>query len=313
MMLNRGQLVAEISRAVIARLRERGRTGPAPGEAPWAALLDSPGAVSIKEEIVRVGHKLWQRQYVDGNGGNISYRLTEGAVICTPTLRSKADLGPEDLVLVDLEGNRLAGPAARTSEILLHLTIYKAVPRAKAVVHCHPPHATAYAITGHVPPTGILPEFEVFVGGVAIAPYETPGTKQFAETVLPFVDRHNSILLANHGVVCWADTPTHAEWYAEILETYCRTLAIAQQLGVPVVTIPADKAGDLLAIKQRLGFPDGHSAADEPLDYGPCNPEGVTAASPPSPAAAAPLGRDEIESIVRSVTNAVVEQLETES
>ena len=133
-----------------------------------------------------------------------------------------------DLCLVDLDGQPAGGHRApRTSEILLHLEIYKAVPEAKAVVHCHPPHATAYAITGRVPPSGIIPEFDVFVGAVALAPYETPGTKKFAETVLPFVKNYNTVLLGNHGIVCWADTVTHAEWYAEVLETYCWTLTIA--------------------------------------------------------------------------------------
>jgi L-fuculose-phosphate aldolase len=220
------------------------------------ALFHSPEATVIKEEICAVGRKLWQRSYVDGNGGNISCRIGENAVICTPTLLSKADVKPEDLCLVDLEGNQLAGVLKRTSEVYLHLEIFKTVPQAKAVVHCHPPHATAYAITGCVPPTPVIPEFDVFVGKVAITPYETPGTKKFAETVLPFVRDHNTILLGNHGIVCWADTPTHAEWYAENLETYCWTLLISRQLGVPYVKIPAEKEQDLLNIKKRLGLPD---------------------------------------------------------
>ena len=148
-------------------------------------------------------------------------------MICTPTLVSKYDLTPEDLCLVDLEGKQVAGIKPRTSEIFLHLEIYKEVPEAKSVVHCHPPHATAYAITGRVPPNLVIPEFEVFVGKVAISPYETPGTTKFAQTVLPFVRDHNTVLLANHGIVCWADTVTHAEWYAEVLETYCWTLMLA--------------------------------------------------------------------------------------
>ena len=194
---------------------------------PLEALFNSPEAERIKAEIVATGKKLWHRQYVDGNGGNISYRIGPNEVICTPTLCSKYDLTPELICLVDLEGNQLAGSAARTSEIFLHLEIYKAVPEAKGVVHCHPPHATAYAITGRVPPSGIVPEFDVFVGAVALTPYETPGTKRFAETVLPFVQNYNTVLLGNHGIVCWADTVTHAEWYAEVLETYCWTLTIA--------------------------------------------------------------------------------------
>jgi len=232
-----------------------------PGSAP-AKLFASPEAEAAKAEIIAVGRKLWQRQYVDGNGGNISFRLGENAVICTPTLVSKADLRPEDLCLVDFEGRQVAGARARTSEILMHTEIYKAVPEAKAVVHCHPPHATAYAITGRVPPTCVIPEYEVFVGNVALTRYETPGTQEFADAVLPFVRKHNTVLLANHGIVCWADTVTHAEWYAEVLDTYCWTLMLASQLGAPITHIPEEKAADLLAIKKRLGLPDARLDGD---------------------------------------------------
>jgi L-fuculose-phosphate aldolase len=219
-------------------------------------LFSTPEAEAIKKEICAVGRKLWTRQYVDGNGGNISYRIGPNEVICTPTLVSKFDLTPEDLSLVDLEGNQIAGTKPRTSEIFLHLEIFKAVPEAKACVHCHPPHATAYAITGRVPPNMIIPEVEVFIGKVAISPYETPGTEAFAQTVLPFVKQHNTVLLANHGIICWADTVTHAEWYAEVLETYCTTLMLAAQLGVPISYISEQKGSDLLDIKKKLGLPD---------------------------------------------------------
>jgi len=222
----------------------------------YTRVFDSSEARASKEEICAVGRKLWQRQYVDGNGGNISCRIASDAVICTPTLLSKFDLTPEDLCLVDLEGNQIAGQRPRTSEIFLHLEIYKAVPEAKAIVHCHPPHATAYAITGRVPPSRVVPEYEVFIGKVAIAPYETPGTPAFAQTVLPFVKQHNTVLLSNHGIVSWADTVTHAEWNAEVLDTYCWTLMLAAQLGAPVSFISQEKASDLLAIKKRLGLPD---------------------------------------------------------
>jgi len=221
-----------------------------------ARLLNSPEVQAIKEEICAVGKKLWSRMYVDGNGGNISHRIGPNEVICTPTLVSKYDLKPEDLCLVDLEGNQLAGSRARTSEIFLHLEIYKAVPEAKAVLHCHPPHATAYAITGRVPPSRVVPEYEVFVGKVAVTPYETPGTPAFAQTVLPYAKLHNTILLGNHGIVCWADTVTHAEWYAEVVDTYCWTLMLAAQLGAPISYISHEKAADLLALKKRLGLPD---------------------------------------------------------
>jgi len=289
------------------------------------ALFNSPEAERIKAEIVRTGKKLWHRQFVDGNGGNISYRLGPNEVLCTPTLCSKYDLTPELICMVDLDGKQIAGSAARTSEIFLHLQIYKTVPEAKGVVHCHPPHATAYAIAGRVPPSGIVPEFDVFVGAVALAPYETPGTQRFAETVMPFVKNYNTVLLGNHGIVCWADTVTHAEWYAEVLETYCWTLTIAAgQLGVPVGRIPAAKTEDLLNIKRRLGLPDPRLTPDlcplaEPED--PDAPsEGITL-MPPRPCACAladsPMcgaragggGDVDAEAVVRDVTEAVMAAL----
>src|ERR1039458_2125762 len=104
-------------------------------------LFTTPEAEAVKLEICAVGRKLWDRSYVDGNGGNISYRIGPNEVICTPTLVSKHDLTPADLCMVDLEGVQVAGKKPRTSEILLHLEIYKAVPEAKACVHCHPPQA----------------------------------------------------------------------------------------------------------------------------------------------------------------------------
>ena len=225
-------------------------------DAVAAAIYDSPAGASIKEEIIRVGRKLWERQYVDGNGGNISYRIAQKYVICTPTMCSKGDLVTEDLSLIDLENVRLCGERPHTSEILLHLEIYKAVPQARAVIHCHPPHATAYAITGQMPQGNVIPEQEVFVGPLVVTPYETPGTKKFAETVLPYARRHNTILLGNHGIVCWADTVTHAEWLVEIVDTYCRTIMLASSLSSPIKSFAADKIADLLEIKRKLGLPD---------------------------------------------------------
>jgi L-fuculose-phosphate aldolase len=275
-------------------------------------LFYSPEAEAIKAEIVATGKKLWQRQYVDGNGGNISYRIGPNAVICTPTLCSKADLKTDELCLVDLEGNELLG-ASRTSEIFLHLQIYKEVPQAKAVVHCHPPHATAYAVIGRVPPSSVIPEFDVFVGSVACTPYETPGTQKFAETVVPYIRNYNTVLLGNHGIVCWADTVTHAEWYAEVLETYCWTLTIAAQLGGPVGQIPQEKEADLLEIKKRLGLPDPRfNAVECRLAEIPPPEPGSIVLAPPPPCVydEKPIGAEDVESVVRDVTAAVMAALD---
>jgi L-fuculose-phosphate aldolase len=289
----------------------RGGKPASNGSGPIHDLFHSPEAEAVKEEICNVGRKLWQRQYVDGNGGNISYRIGPNAVICTPTLLSKADLRPQDLCMVDLEGKQLAGGRPRTSEILMHLEIYKEVPEAKGVVHCHPAHATAYAIVGRVPPTCVIPEYEVFIGKVALSPYETPGTAEFARTVIPFVKTHNTVLLGNHGIVCWGDTVTHAEWYAEVVDTYCWTLMLASQLGSPVSHIAGDKAADLLAIKKKLGLPDPrHDDKECAICDIPAIP-GSIAMEPQTRGAAPALRSADIEAIVQAVTDRVLAALQT--
>jgi len=263
---------------------------PKPDELSPSAISSSFEAESLRAEIIRVGRKLWERQYVDGNGGNISCRLGTKYVLCTPTMMSKRDMEPADICLSDMDGNIVAGDRLRTSELLLHLEIYRANPRARAVVHCHPPYATAFSLTGTPPPVGLISEYEIFIGPAALARYETPGTHAFAETVLPFVQNHNTILLANHGVVCWSDTVTHAEWLTEILESYCKTCVIAKQIGKPLIYIPDDKIQEILALKRKLGFPDARMA---PL--------------PAPDAVSAPVNR-ELEKLVRQVVSRLEER-----
>lgn len=274
-------------------------------------LFHSPHAQAIKEEIVRTGKKLWARQYVDGNGGNISARISPEHVICTPTLYSKGDLTVEDLCLVDLNNQQLCGDLPQTSEIRLHLEIYRLVPQAKAVIHCHPPYATAHAIAGIVPQGNLVPEQEVFVGPVALTPYETPGTSEFARTIAPVVKQHNTILLANHGVVCWADTVTHAEWYVEVVDTYCKTVMIAAQLRSPLTEIPFDKVQDLLRLKQRLGLPDVRlpiEPAAERLDMAAFANSSCKAASAEGSTSKPASG--EVEQLTAKLTSEIMSYLE---
>lgn len=234
-------------------LREQSLPG---GEASPLSAYNSTEAAETREKILAAGRKLYQREYVDGNAGNISARLGDRYVLCTPTRVSKGEMTAEDLCLSDLDGNIVAGNRARTSEIFLHLEIYAHQPEARAVVHCHPPYATAFALTGSAPDAGYHSEYETMIGPAAVAPFETPGTQAFAATVRPFVRDHNTILLANHGIVCWADTVEHAEWLVETFETYCRTWLIARQIGRPLVPIPPAKIMEILEIKRCMGLPD---------------------------------------------------------
>ena len=122
------------------------------------------------------------------------FRLSENEVLCTPTMICKGFMKPDDLCTVDMEGKQLSGRRKRTSEVLLHLAIMKERPDVKSVVHCHPPHATAFAVAREPIPQCVLPEVEVFLGDVPITRYETPGGQNFADTMLPFVkkvERHH--------------------------------------------------------------------------------------------------------------------------
>ena len=220
------------------------------------AFFNSPQIHELKEQLCDVGRRLWQRAYVDGNGGNIAIRVGEDIALCTPTLVSKGFMKPDDMCLVDLEGNQLAGSKKRTSEILMHLQIMKRQPRAVATVHCHPPYSTGFAVAGVEPPTCMIPEYEVF-SSVAIAPYRTPGTPEMGKLVADLVDKHNTILMANHGVVAWSHNNVEDAYFKmEILEAYCRTVLVASQLGKPVQTMTSSQLQDLLKIKQSLGIPD---------------------------------------------------------
>jgi len=281
-------------------------------KAELEAFFNSPKIHELKLQICDIGRRLWQRAYVDGNGGNIAIRVAEDVALCTPTLVSKGFMKPEDMCLVDLEGNQLAGTKKRTSEILMHLQIMKRQSRAVATVHCHPPYSTAFAVAGVEPPTCMIPEFEVFAS-VATAPYRTPGTPEMGKLVADLVDKHNTILMANHGVVSWSHNDVEDAYFKmEILEAYCRTVLVASQLGRPVKTMTAPQLQDLLKIKQSLGIPDPRFGLKECelCDNDGWRP-GVTCAVPNNSngnGAPAAAPDPEAEALVRVITDQILSQ-----
>ncbi|MCE2806419.1 MAG: class II aldolase/adducin family protein, partial [Gemmataceae bacterium] len=168
---------------------------------------------------------------------------------------SKGYMKPEDICKVDNKGNQLAGKRKRTSEVLLHLSIYNQRPDINAVVHCHPPHATAFAVAHEPIPKCVLPEVEVFLGEVPIAVYETPGAQAFADTVAPYAKDCNTILLANHGTITFGPDLENAYFNTEIIDSYCRILILSRQLG-RVNYFTEQQTRELLALKKRLGYDD---------------------------------------------------------
>lgn len=209
---------------------------------------------NLREQICEIGRRLYARGYAAANEGNLSCRLSPDEVLCTPTLICKGFMEPDDLCVVDLDGRQRRGQRPATSEIRLHIEVYRGNVEASAVVHCHPPHATAFAVSGQEIPTGIHPEAEVFLGVVPTAPYETPGTWDFAATIRPFLRTANTVVLRNHGTVSWSATLERAYWQTEILDSYCRLLILARQAG-NVARLPPAKVEALLELRAQFGMP----------------------------------------------------------
>ena len=209
----------------------------------------------LKEEICDIGRRIYNKGFAAANDGNISYRFDENRVLCTPTQICKGFMKPDDLCVVDMEGNQISGQRKRTSEIMLHLTIMKRRPEVKSIVHCHPPHATAFGIAREAIPQCVLPEVDIFMGDVPIAKYAIPGGQDFADTILPFVDKTNIVVQANHGTVSWGPTVERAYWLTELLDAYCRILLISRDLG-NINYFTRNEAEDLLELKQQLHIDD---------------------------------------------------------
>ena len=136
-------------------------------------FFHSPEIMKLKDEMIRVARKMWQRNMVDGNGGNITVRVGDNLVLCTPTLRSKGEVQADEIALIDLEGNQKAGWRKRTSEANTHLAIMKVQPKCKSVIHGHPPYSTAFAVARVEPPTCLCSEVEVFTGAIRLVEYHT--------------------------------------------------------------------------------------------------------------------------------------------
>src|SRR5688572_22520630 len=209
----------------------------------------------LKEQMCDIGRRIWLKGFCAGNEGNHSYRTGPDRVLCTPTGISKGNLKPDDICTVDMEGKQVAGKRKRTSEILMHLAIYKARPDVKAVIHSHPPHATAFAVAGVDLPTCIHPEAEVVLGVVPTAKYVTPGDTRLGESLLPYVKDCNTILLQSHGVVCFHADMEQAYYQLEIVDAYARILLLAKQVG-SIRPLDSKEMKELLELKNRFGLPD---------------------------------------------------------
>ncbi len=190
-------------------------------------------APKTKKQIIEMGKRLWQKDFVAANDGNISVKLKDNAIYATATGISKGFMNSEMILQLDLDGNLLdPNPKYKpTSEIKMHLEVYKSRPDVKAIVHAHPPFSTAFAVAGIPLDKNILPESIISLGEVPIADYGAPSTNRVVDSILPLIKDKDALLLANHGALTLGENLQSAYFRMETLEHTAKILHKAQLLG----------------------------------------------------------------------------------
>jgi L-fuculose-phosphate aldolase len=184
-----------------------------------------------REEIVRYGRMLHEKGFVAAMDGNLSVRLKQDRILVTPTGLSKGSMRPADLVIADLDGKQVTGRRNVTSEIGMHLMIYRTRADVKAIVHAHPPTATGFAAAGIALTEPLVCEVVMGLGCIPLARYGTPGTVELAQSLEPYVPKYDAILMSNHGVVAYGDTIEHAYMKMETVEHFAQISLVTHMLG----------------------------------------------------------------------------------
>jgi len=206
----------------------------------------------MRREIVAIGKLVYQKGWIAANDGNISIRLADGRILCTPTNVSKGMMDEDDLIICDCEGNKLEGRRERTSELAMHMTIYRMRPDVEAVLHAHPPVATGFAVAGRALDLALLPEVVIGLGSVPLAKYGLPGTPELTAGMLDLIPKYDAILMANHGCVSYGLTVQQAFFRMEVVEHYARITLVAELLGGPKV-LPRAEVCKLFESRGRYG------------------------------------------------------------
>jgi L-fuculose-phosphate aldolase len=189
------------------------------------------GDEQVRADIVEVGRRLWARGYVASNDGNISVRLDDHRLVTTPKSVSKGFMTPDMMVVTDLEGKKIAGDREASSELKMHLEVYRNRADARAVVHAHPPTATGFAVAGIPLDRAVLAEVITTLGSIPIAEYATPSTDELPAAVRRYIKAHDGLLLANHGALAVAGDVFAAYYRMETIEHFARISLTARMLG----------------------------------------------------------------------------------
>lgn len=236
----------------------------------------------IIQDMIEVGRRLDQLGFVPATDGNISVRLGPREIVATASGCRKGRLTPKDFVVIDPEGQRLRGAAKVSTEIQMHLQIYRDRPDAGAVVHAHPPTATGFATAGIPLHQCVLPEVVATIGAVPLAPYATPSTRELPDSIRPFLPDHDALLLANHGAVTFGADLFTAACRMETVEQFAKILFVARTLGQVNLLTPG-QVDSINAIRGRYGFEGAAPACS-------INPDPRVAAPPSAADAPGPPG-----------------------
>ncbi len=256
----------------------------------------------LRREICEIGRRIHQLGFVAGFDGNISARLDSHRILSSPTTISKGMMQADDLVICDYDGKKISGRRNVTSEIAMHLLIYRRRRDAQAVVHAHPPTATGYAAAGMSLNKALISEVVLTLGCIPLARYGTPGTAELTAALEPLVGTHDAILMANHGVVTFAPDLERAYFKMETVEHFAKISLVTELLGKQVLLSEAE-VDKLLTARQRYFGPG--TPAIERTDVCPVADTGSRPAdrNPPEAGSVA-ISRQDLEAMVdRTVRN----------
>ena len=211
----------------------------------------------IKKEICEVGLKLWQKGFVAANDGNISVKISDNEYYCTPTGVSKASLTPDMIIKVDKDGKKLEGKLNPSSEIKMHMRVYRERPDVNAVVHAHPPVATAFTVADIDLDQYVLPEAVLTIGAVPTCDYGTPSTMEIPDSLDPYIHNHDAFLLRNHGALTVGCNLTKAFFVMEEVEFNAVICKHAMDLGA-VHEISSEQLKKLMDLRKKMNLPGRH-------------------------------------------------------
>lgn len=211
----------------------------------------------IKKEICEIGRRIYEKGFVAANDGNISVKVGPNEFYCTPTGVSKGYMTPDMIIRIDGEGKKIEGKLNPSSEIKMHLRVYQERPDVNAVVHAHPPTATAFAVANIPLDKYILPEAILTVGTVPICDYGTPSTMEIPDSLAPYIQNHDAFLLQNHGALSVGNTLNKAFFVMDEVEYFAKISFMARQLGGEQ-ELSCEELSKLMDLRVKMQIPGRH-------------------------------------------------------